>query len=381
MARELWKSDGTVGGTRLVRNINPTPGAGSYPTYLTDFNGTLFFSANDGTRGLELWKSDGTNAGTTIVSDIVPGIADSVPANLTPIPGSPTPRMIFTARFFGSGTTQIVYSTDGNTVAPVDFTPGVTDDKFLFVDPLAVPFGKTTMMLPIIGNSVLVAGNDFATGDIGADQDLWITDGTGAGSSRVVNLPNNSLIRELTSVTNGAFFTLAEPRDRQRRPLEDQTARQEAPASSATSSPPDRLTSPTPLSVQEAVSSTSFTNPVRTRSNSGPQTPRRRYVRFSTFGRVRPSPTVATPLRARLSANNGTLYFTNIDSANGMELWKSNGTPGGTVLVKDVLAGPASSTPRNLTTSMARCCSPREARVTPLSSGDLTAARPEQPRS
>ena len=40
------------------------------PRYLTNVGGTLFFSANDGTNGGELWKSDGTAAGTVLVKDI-----------------------------------------------------------------------------------------------------------------------------------------------------------------------------------------------------------------------------------------------------------------------------------------------------------------------
>ncbi|MDJ0716253.1 MAG: Ig-like domain-containing protein [Prochloraceae cyanobacterium] len=39
---------------------------------LTNVNGTLFFTANDGINGIELWKSDGTEAGTTLVVDINP---------------------------------------------------------------------------------------------------------------------------------------------------------------------------------------------------------------------------------------------------------------------------------------------------------------------
>jgi ELWxxDGT repeat protein len=46
---------------------------GSYPSDLTNVNGTLYFTADDGTHGTELWKSDGTPAGTTLVQDIYPG--------------------------------------------------------------------------------------------------------------------------------------------------------------------------------------------------------------------------------------------------------------------------------------------------------------------
>jgi ELWxxDGT repeat protein len=88
---ELWKSDGTAAGTTMVADINPgttttwyytgtygtftqtTTSTSSYPTNLTNVNGTLYFSANDGTHGYELWKSDGTAAGTTMVQDIFPG--------------------------------------------------------------------------------------------------------------------------------------------------------------------------------------------------------------------------------------------------------------------------------------------------------------------
>ena len=52
------------------------PGVGGFsavvPTHLTDVNGTLFFTASDGTTGAELWKSDGTAAGTVLVKDIAP---------------------------------------------------------------------------------------------------------------------------------------------------------------------------------------------------------------------------------------------------------------------------------------------------------------------
>ncbi len=47
--------------------------SGSFPRYLTNVDGTLYFSATDGTSGYELWKSNGTAAGTVMVKDIRAG--------------------------------------------------------------------------------------------------------------------------------------------------------------------------------------------------------------------------------------------------------------------------------------------------------------------
>src|SRR5207249_954567 len=71
----LWKSDGTAAGTVMVSAINPSAG-------LTNVNGTVFFAANDGVQGTELWQSDGTAAGTVMVMDINPGGAGSGPFEL-----------------------------------------------------------------------------------------------------------------------------------------------------------------------------------------------------------------------------------------------------------------------------------------------------------
>jgi ELWxxDGT repeat protein len=53
---------------------------------------------------------------------------------------------------------------------------------------------------------------------------------------------------------------------------------------------------------------------------------------------------------ARYLANvGGTLYFSANDGASGRELWKSDGTAAGTVLVKDINAGSGSSNPYSFT--------------------------------
>jgi ELWxxDGT repeat protein len=46
---------------------------------------------------------------------------------------------------------------------------------------------------------------------------------------------------------------------------------------------------------------------------------------------------------------NGTLFFTANDGVNGVELWKSDGTAAGTVMVRDIRAGANSSSPAELT--------------------------------
>lgn len=70
--RELWKSDGTKSGTVSVKDIL-NGAAGSGIDNLVNVNGTLFFSANDKIHGEELWKSNGTSEGTVMVKDLTPG--------------------------------------------------------------------------------------------------------------------------------------------------------------------------------------------------------------------------------------------------------------------------------------------------------------------
>src|SRR5437660_1690432 len=81
---ELWITDGTAAGTVLVKDINPGPG-GSFPSNLTNVNGTLFFTAFDPINGTELWLSDGTAAGTVLVKDISLGISSSNPRQFTSV--------------------------------------------------------------------------------------------------------------------------------------------------------------------------------------------------------------------------------------------------------------------------------------------------------
>ncbi len=75
---ELWVTDGSFAGTRIVKDINPGS-AGSYPTLLTSTPSGLYFAAQTVDGGSELWISDGTSSGTRQVADLAPGNRGGLP--------------------------------------------------------------------------------------------------------------------------------------------------------------------------------------------------------------------------------------------------------------------------------------------------------------
>jgi ELWxxDGT repeat protein len=77
----LHRSNGQVAGTVRVQDINPGAGS-SNPTNFQNLNSTLFFSANNGTNGVELWQSTAFGPGTVLTADINPGAGSSNPAFL-----------------------------------------------------------------------------------------------------------------------------------------------------------------------------------------------------------------------------------------------------------------------------------------------------------
>jgi ELWxxDGT repeat protein len=83
--RELWVSDGTVAGTHMVKDINTYVGLvmGSDPSWMTSYKGKLYFNADNITAGRELWCTDGTESGTKLVKDIYPGSNPGWPAWMT----------------------------------------------------------------------------------------------------------------------------------------------------------------------------------------------------------------------------------------------------------------------------------------------------------
>lgn len=82
--RELWHSDGTVAGTKMIKDLYPGPKDGLFPTgvpqesFYVWKDSLVYFAGADSVHAenqfvYELFVSDGTEAGTQLVSDQNPG--------------------------------------------------------------------------------------------------------------------------------------------------------------------------------------------------------------------------------------------------------------------------------------------------------------------
>jgi ELWxxDGT repeat protein len=156
---ELWKTDGTVGGTVMVKDIYPGTGE-SAPNNMIEMGSLLIFAADDGTNGRELWKSDGTAGGTVLLKDINPGANSSDIRDMHLVNG----KICFVAN---NGTTgEELWITDG--------TPGGT---ILLKDINGTSAGSDVGNLFASGTKLYFTANDGINGN-----ELWITDGTPLGT-------------------------------------------------------------------------------------------------------------------------------------------------------------------------------------------------------
>ncbi len=164
---ELWRSDGTEAGTKLVADIVPGPeGSSVYP--LGALGETILFYARDAANERSLWKTDGTESGTVKLKDIVV-IAST--ARSVDGPGITLGNeLFFVARQSDSG--QELWKTDGTadgTTLVKDINPGV--------------FGSSPKNLTLVGDELF-----FIAGDRVHGSELWKTDGTDAGTVLVKDI-------------------------------------------------------------------------------------------------------------------------------------------------------------------------------------------------
>lgn len=332
---ELWKSDGTSDGTSLVKDINPSPfSVGSQPNNLVSVGQTLFFLADDGSSGEELWKSDGTSAGTTRVADIRPG-------RLTP-----------NSQFFSSdardltavGNTLFFVANDGSTGYELWKSDGTGAGTSRVAD---IRIGTTSshpQFLTAIGNTLFFSVDYWPGPGVDSSFGLWKSDGTSAGTTRVAGTSlgaGASLVRHLTAVGNTLFFVVYNGS------IGNELWRSDG-TSLGTFLVRDFNTNISAFSDQSSF--TAIGNTLFFTANDGSRheiwrsdgtsngTSRVTDISLSSSGYI----------PHNLTTVGDTLFFTFNDGSSGNELWKSDGSSTGTRRVADINPGIIGSNPFNL---------------------------------
>jgi ELWxxDGT repeat protein len=202
---ELWRTDGTTAGTNLVADLNPGR-FDSFPQYpitakFTSAGETktvLVFLAKDGRHGLELFRSDGTEAGTRLIKDINP-TGDSVPLGMTSFNG----RVYFSAD-------------DGVHGIEPWVTDGTAAGTHLLADLNGGSLRSSPLSFTVVGDKLFFVAIVPDDAHYTVQTQLWITDGTSAGTKPIYQEPGVSYgysINELTPLGNKLLFTAPKSAD------------------------------------------------------------------------------------------------------------------------------------------------------------------------
>jgi ELWxxDGT repeat protein len=196
----LWTSDGTAAGTRLVKDTSPLPAPSSFEGPLRHLlvAGNALFFWGPGTAGWELWRSDGTTKGTRMVIDLVPGLGSPHIYDVTTV-GS---RLYMAAdRLDGQG--QELWVSDGTRAGTQKLTNFVQDQPF-YPRPLGSPF-RTLTAATSLGNQLFFAAANAAQG-----AQLWVTNGTVKGTRSLTSFCPGSCVGVVSvwpAQHNQIFFT------------------------------------------------------------------------------------------------------------------------------------------------------------------------------
>ena len=161
---ELWVSDGTAEGTRLLHGFRSIP---TFGAWIKPAAGRAYLLADDdGSHGQQLWRSDGTPEGTRKLTDFGPesGLDRLDPAAV----GAVGDNLVFLA---SDG-----FAFKAWTVSPAT-APAVTD---LCGSRCTMTYDSTS--LTPVGGRLLFVAQDGAHGE-----EPWTTDGTPAGTALLVD--------------------------------------------------------------------------------------------------------------------------------------------------------------------------------------------------
>jgi ELWxxDGT repeat protein len=152
--QQLWVTDGTPSGTTLLANVIPALD----PWNVVVSNGAAFFPADDGVHGFQPWRSDGTAAGTYMVADIA------------------QERFVGNFRAFNG---QVVFYSQSLL-------------QWWIIDGSAQGAHAVTQPGTASGLQATLNGLFYFAGvsNGGSSSDLWVTDGTAAGTHVALTLAN-----------------------------------------------------------------------------------------------------------------------------------------------------------------------------------------------
>lgn len=209
---ELWKSDGTVQGTSLVKDINQTPGDGLATTStlrnIVAINNRVVFVAKDTISGYEMWQSNGTALGTTMITELTPGknnnhsvvtllkyndnVIFNFNADIYITDGTETNTIKLMDNIKDASTDIVTFNNKAyfytevdpfanayNAIIETDGTPQGTKELFK-ISSGGNAINKQKNYLSTLNSSLFFVGEGL---DGGTTHDgLWISDGSGAGT-------------------------------------------------------------------------------------------------------------------------------------------------------------------------------------------------------
>jgi ELWxxDGT repeat protein len=204
---ELWVTDGSPGGTALVKDINPGVNS-SFPFLFSGatFTGKFIFTATTAANGSELWVTDGTGGGTKLFDDINPGTASSAP--------------FIIGNFFALGSgAGVLYNgkiffmaKDGTHGREPWITDGTVANTKMVKDILP---GSTGSLDNTTGFFYTKSGLYFGASDSVHGEELWLSDGTSGGTAMVkdINPGTKSSMPEFIGIFNDHLYFTADDGD------------------------------------------------------------------------------------------------------------------------------------------------------------------------
>lgn len=308
---ELWTSNGTAQTTFMVADINPGSESSLVDTngdfffnygFYTNFTNKrtiLIFAADDGSNGVELWRSNASNGGTFLLKDFntspgASGFGDQI-VDINQVNNFG----VFPAFTSANGTEPWV--TNGSTAGTVllkDIFPGQGPSL-----PLS-GFGTTLSSVPIINSTTLLPTRIlFFARTPTEGTELWTTDGTTA---------NTQIIADLTPGTGSSF--------------PDFTTFGEIASIEFDGGTKLAFLAQTPATGIELFTTNGLPGNAPLLKDINPGTE----GAFSDWGEFEFVPYFPTP---------NLILFAAKQASTGRELWKTDGTSGGTVLLKDINPG------------------------------------------